>query len=63
MNSNRADIALLDKWINDTRVKLKKNLVIKQDKELGNEEMYSHLHDILGQGLMGLLDERNEQQE
>ena len=57
------DIAVLDKWINDTRVKLKKNLVIKQDKELGNEELYSHLHDILGQGLMGLLDERNEQQE
>ena len=37
--------------------------MIKQDKELGNEEMYGHLHDILGQGLMGLLDERNEQQE
>ena len=63
MNSNRADIALLDKWINDTRVKLKKNLVINPDIELGNEAMYSHLHDILGQGLMGLLDERNEQQE
>jgi len=63
MNANKSDIALLDKWINDTRVKLKKKLVIKQDKELDNDKMYGHLHDILGQQLMGVLDERNERPE
>lgn len=34
MNANTEDIEVLDKWINATRVKLKKNILIKQDKEL-----------------------------
>ncbi|MDD6798763.1 MAG: hypothetical protein ACI4EJ_05960 [Bacteroides sp.] len=63
MNSNKEDIHILDKWINDTRVKLKKKLLIKQDKETKNDQMYGCLHDILGQNLMGILDDRNEMQE
>ena len=31
MNANTEDIEVLDKWINATRVKLKKNILIKQD--------------------------------
>lgn len=60
MNSNKEDIAVLDKWINDTRVKLKKKLLIKQDKQTDNDCIYGCLHDILGQNLMGILDDRNE---
>ena len=63
MNADRDDIKILDKWINDTRVKLKKNLLIKQDKETRIDQTYSCLHDILGQSLMGILDDRNETEE
>ena len=41
MNANTEDIEVLDKWINATRVKLKKNILIKQDKETVNNNMYS----------------------
>lgn len=48
INSNKEDLEVLDKWINATRVKLKKNILIKQDKEEANNRMYSSMHDILG---------------
>ena len=48
MNSNTEDIEVLTKWIDATRVKLKKNILIKQDKETSNESMYSLIHDIIG---------------
>ena len=41
INSNKEDLEVLDKWINATRVKLKKNILIKQDKEEANNRMYS----------------------
>lgn len=60
LNDNRSDIEILDKWINDTRVKLKKNLLIKQDKETMNENMYTYMHDILGAEVMSAIDRVNE---
>lgn len=39
MNANTEDIEVLDKWINATRVKLKKNILIKQDKETVNNNI------------------------
>lgn len=62
INENRADLEVLDKWINATRIKLKKNLLIKQDKENANTQMYSGLHDILGPAVMGELDKLNDAQ-
>ena len=47
INSNKEDLEVLDKWINATRVKLKKNILIRQDKEEANNRMYSSMHDIL----------------
>ena len=40
MNSNKEDVEVLEKWINATRLKLKKNLLIKQDKEDVNTQIY-----------------------
>ena len=60
INENRADLEVLDKWIEATRIKLKKNLLIKQDKENANAQMYSGLHDILGADVMGELDRLND---
>lgn len=61
LNANKEDIDLLDRWINETRIKLKKNLLIKQDKEIRNENMYTYMHDILGAGIMGTIDRANEE--
>lgn len=60
INENKLDLEVLDKWIADTRIKLKKNLLIKQDKETVNAQMYSGLHDILGPDLMSTLDRIND---
>lgn len=60
MNSNSRDLEVLDKWIEETRIKLKKNLLVKQDKEDMNDQMYSYMHAILGPEIMGELDRMNE---
>ena len=48
INRNNKDLERLEAWIEDTRIKLKKNLLVKQDKEDMNEQMYSYMHAILG---------------
>ena len=60
INSNKEDLEVLNKWIDSTRVKLKKNLLIKKDKEAVNEKMYTYMHDIFGAEIMGTLDRINE---
>lgn len=60
MNSNTEDIEVLTKWIDATRVKLKKNILIKQDKETSNESMYSLIHDIIGPENCSEVDRINE---
>lgn len=59
INENRADLEVLDKWIEATRIKLKKNLLIKHDKESMNEQLYSGMHNIFGPEIMGVLDDIN----
>lgn len=61
MNGNKKDIEVLDKWISATRLKLKKNMLIKQDKEEVNAQIYSYMHAIFGPDMMGELDKLNEQ--
>ena len=61
MNSNHEDIEVLNKWIDATRVKLKKNILIKQDKETNNENMYSLIHDIIGPENCSAVDRINEE--
>lgn len=60
INENKADLEVLDKWITATRLKLKKNILIKQDKESINARMYSSMHDILGPEMMSALDRIND---
>lgn len=61
INNNKEDLEVLEKWINATRVKLKKNILIKQDKEEVNNRMYTAMHDILGPDVMKELDRVNEE--
>lgn len=61
LNGNREDIEILDKWINETRIELKKRLLIKQEKELKNNNIYAYMHDILGQDLIDIFDKADGQ--
>jgi hypothetical protein len=60
LNTNAEDIEVLSKWIDQTRIKLKKNIVIRQDKEEANERMYTYMHDIFGPDFSNELDKLNE---
>lgn len=61
LNANREDISILERWIADTRVELKKRLLIKQEKELKNNNIYTYMHDLLGPDLIEMFDEADEQ--
>lgn len=58
INKNKQDIEKLEQWIEDTRIKLKERVVIKQDKEITNESIYTYLHGMLGAGVMEAFDEK-----
>ncbi len=57
LNANREDIQILTKWIAETRVELKKRLLIKQEKELKNNNIYAYMHDLLGPDLIEMFDD------
>ena len=57
MHTNYEDIKVLDKWITQMRTELKKRILIKQDKEIKNTEIYSYMHDLLGHEMMEVFDE------
>lgn len=58
IHQNYDDIQLLGKWINEMRIELKKRLLIKQDKETKNTEIYSYMHDLLGPEMMEVFDKK-----
>lgn len=61
IRKNKSDIDLLNRYINETRIELKKKLLIKQSKETYNTETYSYLHDILGQEMMNIFDDSDKE--
>lgn len=50
----------IDEWINEFRVKLKKNIIRKQNRKINNKEMYAYMHDIFGKDVVELFDVRYE---
>lgn len=58
IHRNYDDIQLLGKWINSMRIELKKKILIKQDKETKNAEIYSYMHDLLGSEMMEVFDNK-----
>lgn len=59
INQNKRDIDMLEQWIEQMRDKLKERVVLKQDKEITNEEIYTYLHGMLGAGVMEAFDEKS----
>lgn len=56
IHQNYEDIQILGKWINEVRIELKKKVLVKQDKETKNAEIYSYMHDLLGHEMMEVFD-------
>lgn len=59
INQNKQDIDMLEQWIEQMREKLKERVVLKQDKEIMNEEIYTYLHGMLGAEVMEAFDEKS----
>ena len=59
MNNNEADIKAISDWLDRTRIELKRQVLIKQDKEEANQKIYTYLHDMFGPEFMEIFD-RND---
>lgn len=60
IDHNAQQIEVLSEWIERTRDELKKNVVIKQEKEEVNQNIYAYMHDMLGPEFMEIFDRRNK---
>lgn len=56
IQKNVSDIDEINQWIADFRVKLKKQVFIKQQKEIWNDELYSYMHSIFGPDVIEVFD-------
>lgn len=56
IQENTNSIDEISEWISNTRIELKRNIVIRQEKEIRNEVMYSYMHDIFGPEVIDLFD-------
>lgn len=56
MNTNAEEIKVISEWILNVRNELKEKIIIKQDKEIQNTNIYSYLHNIMGPDLMEIFD-------
>ncbi|MGN8773149.1 hypothetical protein [Candidatus Weimeria sp. HCP3S3_B5] len=62
MRTNTDEINEISEWIKDIRVKLKKNIIRKQNREINNREIYSYMHDIFGKDMVTLFDITDDDQ-
>ncbi|WP_310605420.1 hypothetical protein [Anaerosporobacter sp.] len=58
LTQNQKDIKELDVWILKTREMLKVRILEKQDKEIENSSLYSYMHNILGNTVIDVLDDK-----
>lgn len=56
IQKNTQDIDAINKWVEEFRIKLKKQMVLKNRKELINNELYSYMHAIFGPEVIEVFD-------
>lgn len=56
LQENTEEIEEIERWVREVRIELKKKLIRKQEKELGNHALYSYMHDIFGPDVMEIFD-------
>lgn len=59
LRSNSEEINEISQWIKQVRIDLKKNILIKQNREINSRAIYSYLHDIFGPGVVDMFDLKN----
>ena len=63
LKKNEKEIGEISAWITDIRIKLKENLIRKQEMETMNQELYSYMHDIFGADVINLFDTKYQVKE
>lgn len=56
IQKNVSDIEKINRWISEFRVQLKKKILLKQQKEIWNDELYTYMHDIFGPDVIEMFD-------
>lgn len=56
IKQNTRDIDDINQWIQDFRLQLKRQVLLKQQKEIWNDELYSYMHDIFGPDVIEMFD-------
>lgn len=56
IQQNVGDIDKINRWISEFRIQLKKKILLKQQKEIWNDELYTYMHDIFGPEVIEMFD-------
>ncbi|MDE5909245.1 MAG: hypothetical protein K2H52_10975 [Lachnospiraceae bacterium] len=56
LKENERDIEEITKWVAQVKEELKEKLILKQEKETVNQELYSYMHDIFGADVINMFD-------
>ncbi|WP_408071276.1 hypothetical protein [Butyrivibrio sp. JL13D10] len=56
IHDNTVEIDAIDEWVSQVRIKLKKNVIRLQEKEIENFNVYSYMHNIFGPEVIDLFD-------
>lgn len=59
LRTNSEEIIEIAEWIRQVRIDLKKNILIKQNREINNRVIYNYLHDVFGAEVVDKFDLRN----
>lgn len=60
IHTNYKEIQILGNRINELRTELKEKVVIKQEKEIQNTEIYSYMHNLLGPDMIEIFDKKDK---
>lgn len=56
ITENTKEIETINQWIAEFRNQLKRKVLLKQKKEIWNDELYSYMHDIFGPDVIEMFD-------
>lgn len=56
IQQNIQDIEAINKWVSEFKVLLKRKILLKQSKEIWNDETYSYMHAIFGPDVIEMFD-------
>lgn len=57
LRNSKKDIEQIDLWVKKTREELKEKILLKQEMEMKNTDIYSYMHDMLGAEVTEIFDE------